>query len=781
MRKQFLLAATFCAALTFVSCESTDKPEEQTEPEVLTVLKGSISEDLTLEKNGSYKLEGAFHVEEGATLTIEEGVEIVAVDDEVADYILIEHGAKINAVGTATNPIIMTSELKEHGAWGGIHICGNASTNAGAGKSEIGNAPYGGSNDADNSGVLKYIRLEYTGFAFDEEHESNGVSFYGVGNGTEVSYIQAYRGSDDGFEFFGGTVNVKNMIATSCSDDSFDWTDGWRGKAQFLVAYHESEKDLGYTCDCLMECDNNGDNNSATPASRPVISNVTLVGNNSATKKDGVMLKAGTQIELSNAIITGKVYPIYTKTAVTEDALVNGASKLVNIAMTGDLFAKEGKYSSDAFIANKNNSNDYANKLTNKFVGIVDGGVAPTGDFFTAVTYTGAVDPANDWTTGWVLTGDAPEEILLEGEIASGTVTITKNANCKLSGAVVVKSGATLVIEEGAKIVAVDDEVADYILIEQGGKIDAQGSATNPIVMTSELEKAGAWGGIHTCGYASTNAGETGKSEIGKSPYGGDNDADNSGILKYIRLEYTGFKLNEEQESNGISFYGVGNGTSVSYIQAYRGADDGFEFFGGSVDVKYMIATSSKDDSFDWTEGWRGRGQYLIANQEDESVISYPCDCLIEADNNGDNAAASPMSHPVLSNLTLVGNNGSEDTDGVMLKASTEVEIHNAIITGKQYPIVTKTAHTEEALEDGSSILNYITMGGELKSNESIYSNALFSAATGNSTDYTNGLTDVVYGVVEGGVAPSDDFFDATDYKGAISKDNDWAAGWAIL
>ena len=118
-------------------------------------------------------------------------------------------------------------------------------------------------------------------FAFDEEHEANGVSFYGVGNGTTVEYLQAYKGSDDGFEFFGGSVNVRYMVVTSCSDDSFDWTEGWNGKGQFLVAFQEAETTLGYDCDCLMECDSNGNNAAATPVAHPVLSNVTLVGNGS--------------------------------------------------------------------------------------------------------------------------------------------------------------------------------------------------------------------------------------------------------------------------------------------------------------------------------------------------------------------------------------------------------------------------------------------------------------------------------------------------------------------
>ena len=283
-------------------------------------LVGNVTSDAYLLKDGTYKLSGGLHVKAGNTLTIEPGVTIVAVDDDAPDYILIEQGAKIDAQGTASNPIVMTSELKKSGAWGGIHICGRAHTNAGEGVlSEIGNAPYGGSDDADNSGTLRYIRLEYTGFALDEEHEANGISFYGVGNGTTVEYVQAYKGSDDGFEFFGGSVNVKHMVVTDCTDDSFDWTEGWNGRGQFLVAYQSGEEE----CDCLMECDNNGNNFDATPVAHPILSNLTLVGDNSANNTRGIRLRAGTQAEIYNSIITGKAKCITLETEQTEQALLS--------------------------------------------------------------------------------------------------------------------------------------------------------------------------------------------------------------------------------------------------------------------------------------------------------------------------------------------------------------------------------------------------------------------------------------------------------------------------
>ena len=402
---KFLTAAVIASMAFATACNNNtdNNPDDTTlkgEIPTGTTLTGNITANATLTSGSSYKLSGGLHVKAGNTLTIEPGVTVVAVDDDAPDYILIAQGAKIDAQGTASNPIVMTSELKKSGAWGGIHICGRAHTNAGEGVlSEIGNAPYGGSDDSDNSGTLRYIRLEYTGFALDEEHEANGISFYGVGNGTTVEYVQAYKGSDDGFEFFGGSVNVKHMVVTDCTDDSFDWTEGWNGRGQFLVAYQSGEEE----CDCLMECDNNGNNFDATPVAHPILSNLTLVGDNSANNTRGIRLRAGTQAEIYNSIITGKAKCITLETEQTEQALLSGTSKLQHIAMSSDLNSENGIYTAEMFAAATGNSTDYVNALANDYVGTLSGGVTPDDPFFTRVDYKGAVSASDDWTSGWTL------------------------------------------------------------------------------------------------------------------------------------------------------------------------------------------------------------------------------------------------------------------------------------------------------------------------------------------------------------------------------------------
>ena len=727
-----LFSLAFLAGLTLFTACSDDETtnnggnggdEPGTEE---TTLTGTITEDVTLTSGTTYRLSGQYIVEEGATLTIEPGVQIVAVHDDVVDYILVKQGARIEAEGTASNPIIMTSEQKQPGAWGGIHICGRAHTNVegGTGNSEIGNATYGGNDDADNSGTLRYVRVEYTGYAFDEEHEANGISFYGVGNGTTVDHCQAYRGSDDGFEFFGGSVNISNMVVTDCSDDSFDWTEGWNGTATNLIATQESEETLGYACDCLIEADNNENNYGATPVSAPTIQNAIFIGNGAAG--NGVHLRRGTQVKMDNVQIYGKGDALHVESAETENALMDGTSTLSNVKISGIVLSGEGIYTNEQFEADGNESNQ----------------VNPYSSYDDIIA-------ENSWAAGWTQSWNESSNALADGSTLIGEisedVTLGAGNTYYLSGQYIVREGATLNIEEGVTLIAKYDEIVDYILIEQGAKINAVGTAEAPIVMTSEREEAGAWGGIHICGRAHTNAEGGGYSEIGNAPYGGNVEDDNSGTLQYVRVEYTGYAFDEEHEANGISFYGVGNGTTVDHCQAYKGSDDGFEFFGGSVNVSDMVVVSCSDDSFDWTEGWNGTGTNLMAYQEGEESLGYACDCLIEADNNGDNNAAEPVAHPNLSNLLLVGN-GAEGR-GVRLREGTQVTMDNARICGKTMPLTVETELTENALLDGTSSLTNITISADFVSEEGIFTADNFLAGEGNSVDASlsfSSLADVI-------------------------------------
>ncbi len=356
--KRMIKNFIFCGIVAILTCAMVacdgNKPGNGNNVQNGSTLSGTLTSDVTLSKGNTYYLSGEYIVPDGITLNIEEGVTIISVYDDVVDYILVKQGGKINAVGTADAPIVMTSEKEEPGAWGGIHICGYARTNAegGTGSSEIGGAPYGGTDDNDNSGRLSYVRVEYTGYAFDEEHEANGITFYAVGSGTQVDHCEAYKGSDDGFEWFGGAVNVSYMVSKNCSDDSFDWTEGWSGSANYLVAYQENSETLGYDCDCLIEADNNENNYVATPTSHPIITNATLVGNGGS--KQGIRLRRGTQAVISNVIVCGKGLPLSVESSETEQALVDGISSIKNTTISAEVKSEKGIYTNDTFVAGGN-------------------------------------------------------------------------------------------------------------------------------------------------------------------------------------------------------------------------------------------------------------------------------------------------------------------------------------------------------------------------------------------------------------------------------------------
>ncbi len=264
-----------------------------------TNLSGDVTENRTLKTGNTYTLKGGVHVKEGATLTIEKGVTVEGDATESVPYILVEPGAKIMAEGTADEPIILTATVKERGSWGGLIVCGKAPVNSGERTAEVGDVTYGGTVSGDNSGVIKYVRIEYSGNTINSEKEHNGLTLNGVGSGTTVEYVEVYQGKDDGFEFFGGTVNANYLVSIGSFDDCFDWTYGWTGKGEYW--YAEQSADGG---DRGIEGDNDSQDNANLPFSNPTLKYITLIGR-SADGKDGIKLREGTRATINNVKIEG--------------------------------------------------------------------------------------------------------------------------------------------------------------------------------------------------------------------------------------------------------------------------------------------------------------------------------------------------------------------------------------------------------------------------------------------------------------------------------------------
>ena len=270
---------------------------------------GSLTNDLTLETGTEYRLTSALIVPEGRTLTINPGVVIRAITG--ADvYVAVMQGGKIMAEGTSTSPIVFTSDSStpNPGDWGGLIVLGKAPINSVTGgnatsTSEIGGLPYGGSSENDNSGIIKYVRIEYSGGAADASSENNGFSFYGVGSGTTIDYIQAFEVKDDGVEFFGGTVNASFVSVIGAQDDSVDWTEGFTGTLNNVYIEHRQSHDKGIEGDGFNT--DIGNNSDPIFWSAPTIINLTINGNGSSNENEAVRLRAGTRALFENVVISG--------------------------------------------------------------------------------------------------------------------------------------------------------------------------------------------------------------------------------------------------------------------------------------------------------------------------------------------------------------------------------------------------------------------------------------------------------------------------------------------
>ncbi|MDD7915185.1 hypothetical protein [Polaribacter ponticola] len=516
------------------------------------VMNGSLEEDFTLNANAIYNLNSSFIVESGATLTIPAGTKIQATNGGTSVYIAVLRGGKINIEGTSSNPVVMSSASGNPGDWGGLTICGNATTTAGVdAEAEVGGFIYGGTNDTDNSGSINYLVIKGTGAQISLTSQYNGVSLYAVGSGTSINNVAVINGSDDGVEFFGGTVSVSNLYLENNEDDSIDWTEGWNGTVNTAYISHTKS---GFST--VFEGDKENGN--------PKFNNVTAI-----------------------STVGGKALQFKLQSGAT----------ISGLSLSGydvDLDMKDGGETSNVVFSDGYNLVALA----------TDDEMTVSGNYFYTLNTT-VVPSVNASDFDWVESNLSFDSSVLQGAVTT-KVTLDASVSYKLNSSYIVQDGGELVIPAGTKIEARNGGTGVYIAVLKGGKIDIQGTEANPVVISSASANAGDWGGLTICGDATTTAGVDAEAEVGGFIYGGTNDADNSGSIKYLVIRGTGAQINSESQYNGISFYAVGSGTTVENISVIDGADDGVEFFGGTVSASNLYLENNEDDSVDWTEGWNG-------------------------------------------------------------------------------------------------------------------------------------------------------------------------------
>lgn len=852
-------------------------------------ISGAVTTDLTLEAGVVYYINETLSIgtdsgsatTAGNVLTIPAGTTIIG--DGSAASLVIPRGGKIMAEGTSANPIVFTSYAEfqrqngisgagtdtTRGEWGGIMINGFAPVNvcdttgdlvADGGCTKEGEANsgiFGGDVPTDDSGVLKYVRVENGGVVLNDANEANGIAFQGVGSGTEVSYIHIHNNLDDAVEFFGGTVSVDHLVVTGQSDDAIDWTDGWTGSVQHaLVVPGTNLRDDAYGIE--------GDNqrpNDLLPRSKPTLSNITIVGNEEWVA--GARFRRGTAVNFINSVIGGNApYGLDIDDAATYDLFTSNDSVMDGVAIQGGL-RDDDDIPAGFTIASLGDVAETTTLVKDFFPGGIESGltaVDATTFGLAAANYVGAFaeteTPESNWAAGWTKGGTVFAEAVAScptGTVTAADTTVDDKQVCDLPTNIAVDTRltdgdqliyrmtaatfigsdggpdaanvpnsvqATLTVDPGVTVFTQTGSEA-YLVASRGSKLEAAGNAANPIVFTAEeiltgnlkagetlQHTRGYWGGIMLNGKAPINVcdttGDTAadggcekEGEFASGEYGGNVVDDNSGTLRYVRVEYAGIIVNDANEANGIAAQGVGSGTEIDYVQIHNNLDDGIEFFGGTVDAKHLVVTGQSDDAIDWTDGWVGRVQYAIVEPgENLRDDAYG----IEGDNQRPNDLL-PRSAPMLSNLTIIGN--SEWVAGARIRRGSGATVANTVITGAPFGWDIDDSSTYDLFDGTTPVSDFSAMlldntGAELRDDSDIPASFIadhFDADNNIDTTSTSTLsgfsffgngTGVVPGTAEAAVTATDmnavnSWFATTTYVGAVEDADDaWYLGWTI-
>ncbi|MEZ4808212.1 MAG: hypothetical protein R2815_12185 [Flavobacteriales bacterium] len=323
-------------------CEYATPPPASNVIEVTT----NITSNTNWTNDHVYLLKGFIYVDDGATLDIQEGT-VIKGDKPTKGTLIVRRGGKLMAEGTSSQPIVFTSNQpagsRDYGDWGGIILCGRAPHNQPADPTIEGgpDAQYGGTDANDNSGTLKYVRIEFCGIAFQPNQEINGLTLGAVGSGTVLENIQVSYSGDDSYEWFGGTVNAKNLIAFRGWDDDFDQDFGWQGKVQFAMSLRDPNI-ADQSSSNGFECDNDAAGNSAAPYSQGTWSNVSIFGpkaDASTTFNDqykrALHLRRNTQTRVVNSVFAGYPTGLYIDGNSTQANATNGDLMFRNNVLSG--------------------------------------------------------------------------------------------------------------------------------------------------------------------------------------------------------------------------------------------------------------------------------------------------------------------------------------------------------------------------------------------------------------------------------------------------------------
>jgi len=405
----------------------------------VVTLPNVISEDMILDNMHSYKLDGKVYVDEGVTLYIQEDTKIYGVKKDsshLASALIITRGAQIFAAGTSTKPVVFTTWIDpvtnptaEPGDWGGVVILGKATVNKNNPTIEGIDLPtvpagidvhYGGTDDGDISGQLEYVRIEYAGAQIATDNELNGLTLGGVGCGTVLDYVQVAYGADDAFEFFGGTVNAKHLYALAPNDDAFDFDFGYRGSIQYAVSVLRNN--LSYSANPNgIECDNDATGSNDNPRTKPQISNMTVLGLETANQANGKPILNAAQFRRNSDFLMKNSILFGFPTGLNHNGA--GANKHFshNLVQAWTTPVTPAPYPTQAGCGDLSTVLAFTGTLTAPFASTPDfrpvSGSQPltagtnfscfsahcTSNYIDSVSYRGAFDATNNWIANWTI------------------------------------------------------------------------------------------------------------------------------------------------------------------------------------------------------------------------------------------------------------------------------------------------------------------------------------------------------------------------------------------
>ncbi len=426
------LVGLACFTACKKECDKNDPNSDCYEPPTASqkgnaTLEGEINGSRTLSADTTYLLKGFVYVTDGAVLNIPAGT-VLKGDKASKATLVIERGGRIMAQGTQANPVVFTSNQpkgqRNYGDWGGIVICGRANVNVPGGEAKIEGGPrslYGGSNNSDNSGTMTYCRLEFCGIEYQVDNEINGLTMGGVGSGTTINHIQVSFCGDDSYEWFGGTVNAKYLVAFRGWDDEFDTDNGFSGKLQFVVGIRDKNvadksKSNGF------ESDNDANGSDNSPVTSPVFSNVSLFGpvdlahvptGGNGEYQAAMHLRRNTKLQVHNSVFAGWPLGLFIDGDKCQGNATAGALAVKNCILAGMGTNFKSNFEETYFMANNsaplsNVSDLKINSLTLNNPNFLPQSGSPLlsgADFtglsgFETVNFIGAFG-TSDWTAGW--------------------------------------------------------------------------------------------------------------------------------------------------------------------------------------------------------------------------------------------------------------------------------------------------------------------------------------------------------------------------------------------